>query len=153
MFPSPASGPTAERHTAEALDVNMAGKTYIWGLGRRKTSVARVRLAPGTGAVTINDRALDEFVNIERLRTYLKVPLKVSETEGRFDVFVNVKGGGITGQVGAIVLGVSRALIKAEPASEANLRKHGLLTRDSRMVERKKYGLRGARRGCQFSKR
>lgn len=131
----------------------MAGKSYIWGLGRRKTSVARVRIAPGTGTVTINDRALDEFVCVDRLRTYVKTPFKVTETEGRFDVFVNVVGGGITGQVGAIVLGVSRALIKAEPASEVNLRKHGLLTRDGRKVERKKYGLHKARRGCQFSKR
>lgn len=131
----------------------MAGKAYIWGLGRRKTSVARVRLAPGTGQIVINDRPLDEYIKVERLRGFLQKPLEVSETKGRFDVFVNATGGGITGQVGACVMGISRALIKAEPASEVNLRKHGLLTRDSRMVERKKYGRRGARRGCQFSKR
>jgi small subunit ribosomal protein S9 len=131
----------------------MAGKSYIWGLGRRKTSVARVRLAPGSGQIVINDRPLEEYVCVERLRGLLLKPLEISETKGRFDVFVNATGGGITGQVGAVVLGISRALLKAEPAAEANLRKHGLLTRDSRMVERKKYGRRGARRGCQFSKR
>jgi small subunit ribosomal protein S9 len=131
----------------------MAGKEYIWGLGRRKTSVARVRLAPGTGQVIVNDRPLDDFIKVERLRSLVAKPFEVSETKGRFDVFVNATGGGITGQVGAIVLGISRALLKAEPAAEAALRRHGLMTRDSRMVERKKYGLHGARRGCQFSKR
>lgn len=103
--------------------------------------------------MTINRKSLDVYVNVERLRKYLTIPLEVSQTQGRFDVHVNVDGGGITGQVGATVLGISRALIKAEPASEAVLRRHGLLTRDSRMVERKKYGLHKARRGCQFSKR
>ena len=131
----------------------MAGKEYIWGLGRRKTSVARVRLAPGNGTITVNDRPLDAYLPVERLRGLVSKPFEVSETKGRFDVFVNANGGGITGQVGAIVLGISRALLKAEPASEAALRRHGLMTRDSRMVERKKYGLHGARRGCQFSKR
>lgn len=131
----------------------MAGKEYIWGLGRRKTSIARVRLAPGTGQVVVNDRPLDDFIKVERLRGLVQKPFEVSETKGRFDVFVNATGGGITGQVGAIVLGISRALLKAEPAAEAALRRHGLMTRDSRMVERKKYGLHGARRGCQFSKR
>ena len=131
----------------------MAGKDYIWGLGRRKTSVARVRLAPGNGAIVVNDRPLDAYLPVERLRGLVNKPFEVSETKGRFDVFVNATGGGISGQVGAIILGVSRALIKAEPASEAHLRRHGLLTRDSRMVERKKYGRRKARRGCQFSKR
>lgn len=131
----------------------MAGKVYIWGLGRRKTSVARVRLAPGTGKIVINDRPLEQFICVERLRNMVQKPLELSETKGRFDVFVNANGGGITGQVGACVLGISRALIKAEPASEAVLRKHGMLSRDSRMVERKKYGRHGARRGCQFSKR
>jgi len=131
----------------------MAGKQFTWGLGRRKTSVARVRLAPGTGQILINDRKLENYVTVERLRKFFLTPLEVSQTGGRFDIFVNVDGGGITGQIGACVLGISRALIKAEPASEVNLRRHGLLTRDSRMVERKKYGLHKARRGCQFSKR
>ncbi len=131
----------------------MAGKTYIWGLGRRKTSVARVRIAPGTGVISINRRTFEDFIKVERLKKLFNVPMDVAQTVGRFDIHVNVVGGGITGQVGACVLGISRALIKAEPASEPLLRKHGLLTRDSRMVERKKYGLHKARRGCQFSKR
>jgi len=131
----------------------MAGKEYFWGLGRRKTSVARVRLAPGTGQITVNDRKLEEYFPVERLQKLARKPLEVTETAGRFDIWVNLDGGGITGQVGACVLGIARALVKAEPASEAALRRHGLMTRDSRMVERKKYGLRKARRGCQFSKR
>jgi small subunit ribosomal protein S9 len=131
----------------------MAGKEFIWGLGRRKTSVARVRIAPGAGEILVNNRKLAEYFPVERLQKLAQKPLEVSETAGRFDIFVNVDGGGVTGQVGATALGIARALIKAEPASEAALRRHGLMTRDSRMVERKKYGLRKARRGCQFSKR
>ncbi len=131
----------------------MAGKEYIWGLGRRKTSVARVRLAPGTGQITVNNRKLEEYFPVERLQRLARKPLEVTDTGGRFDIWVNLDGGGITGQVGACVLGIARALTKAEPSSEAALRRHGLMTRDSRMVERKKYGLRKARRGCQFSKR
>ncbi len=131
----------------------MAGKSFIWGLGRRKTSVARVRIAPGSGQMLINDRKLEEFFPVERLQKNVVTPLDLAEAKARFDVFINVDGGGITGQVGACMLGISRALIKAEPNCEATLRKHGLLTRDSRMVERKKYGKRKARRGCQFSKR
>ena len=131
----------------------MAGKEFIWGLGRRKTSVARVRIAPGAGEITVNNRKLAEYFPVERLQKLAQKPLEVSETAGRFDIFVNVDGGGVTGQVGATALGIARALIKAEPAAEAALRRHGLMTRDSRMVERKKYGLRKARRGCQFSKR
>jgi small subunit ribosomal protein S9 len=131
----------------------MAGKEYIWGLGRRKTSVARVRIAPGNGQMLINDRKIEEFFPLDRLQKLARKPLEVTETAARFDVFINVNGGGTTGQVGACMLGIARALVKAEPASEAALRRHGLMTRDSRMVERKKYGLRGARRGCQFSKR
>ncbi|HYE06073.1 MAG TPA: 30S ribosomal protein S9 [Planctomycetota bacterium] len=125
----------------------------IWGLGRRKTSVARVRLLPGNGSITINRRGFDDFVKGERNKKLFMTPFEVSESAGRFDVHINVKGGGTAGQVGACMLGISRALIKADPGTEVNLRKHGLLTRDSRMVERKKYGLRKARRGCQFSKR
>ena len=131
----------------------MAGKEFIWGLGRRKTSVARVRIAPGAGEILVNNRKLAEYFPVERLQKLAQKPLEVSETAGRFDIFVNVDGGGVTGQVGATALGIARALIKAEPAAEAALRRHGLMTRDSRMVERKKYGLRKARRGCQFSKR
>lgn len=131
----------------------MSAKQFIWGLGRRKTSVARVRIAPGTGEVKVNDKKLEDYVKVERLRKLFHVPFEVSQTGGKFDILINVKGGGIAGQIGACMMGISRALIKAEPNSEASLRRHGLLTRDSRMVERKKYGLRGARRGCQFSKR
>jgi small subunit ribosomal protein S9 len=131
----------------------MAGKEYIWGLGRRKTSVARVRLAPGSGLVVINDRKIEEYFPVDRMQKLALKPLELTETAARFDVFVNVDGGGMTGQVGACVLGIARALVKAEPSVEATLRRHGLMTRDSRMVERKKYGLRKARRGCQFSKR
>jgi small subunit ribosomal protein S9 len=131
----------------------MAGTSFIWGLGRRKTSVARVRMTPGSGQVSINERTVDDFIRVERLKKLFNTPLEVTQTAGRFDIHVNVDGGGITGQVGACVLGISRALIKAEPAAEPALRRHGLLTRDSRMVERKKYGLHKARRGCQFSKR
>ena len=131
----------------------MAGKQFIWGLGRRKTSVARVRIAPGSGQFLINERSVEDYFPVDRFQRLARKPLEVTETGGRFDIFVNVDGGGLTGQVGACMLGISRALVKAEPASEAALRRHGLMTRDSRMVERKKYGLRGARRGCQFSKR
>lgn len=131
----------------------MSAKQYIWGLGRRKTSVARVRLAPGNGEITVNDKKLDEYFRLERLRQLVQTPFSVSESQQKYDVFVNVQGGGTTGQVGACVMGIARALIKADPSTEASLRRHGLLTRDSRMVERKKYGKHGARRGCQFSKR
>ena len=131
----------------------MAGKQFIWGLGRRKTSVARVRIAPGSGQFLINDRSIEDYFPVDRFQRLARKPLEVTDTGGRFDIFINVDGGGQTGQVGACMLGISRALVKAEPASEAALRRHGLMTRDSRMVERKKYGLRGARRGCQFSKR
>lgn len=131
----------------------MAGKQFIWGLGRRKTSVARVRIAPGSGQFLVNDRTIEDYFPVDRFQRLARKPLEVTDTGARFDIFINVDGGGLTGQVGACMLGISRALVKAEPASEAALRRHGLMTRDSRMVERKKYGLRGARRGCQFSKR
>jgi small subunit ribosomal protein S9 len=133
--------------------MTMAGKQFIWGLGRRKTSVARVRIAPGSGQFLVNERSLEDYFPVDRFQRLARKPLEVTEAGGRFDIFINVDGGGQTGQVGACMLGISRALAKAEPASEAALRRHGLMTRDSRMVERKKYGLRGARRGCQFSKR
>jgi small subunit ribosomal protein S9 len=103
--------------------------------------------------MTINRKPLEVYVTVERLRKYVTTPLEVTQMQGRFDIHVNVDGGGVTGQVGACVLGISRALIKADPTTEVALRKHGLMTRDSRMVERKKYGLHKARRGCQFSKR
>ncbi len=130
-----------------------AKKQYSWGLGRRKTSVARVRVAPGEGRVMVNKREVKNYFCTERRLNDVLKPLEVAEVKGKYDVFINVKGGGDTGQAGACVLGIARALIKADPELEQKLRPYGFLTRDSRMVERKKYGLRGARRGCQFSKR
>jgi small subunit ribosomal protein S9 len=131
----------------------MAGKESIWGLGRRKTSVARVRLSPGSGQIQVNERAFDNYFPIERLRKLVAKPFEVTQAMGRFDVNINVAGGGVTSQVGACMLGIARALTKADPTLDQALRRHGLMTRDSRMVERKKYGLHKARRGCQFSKR
>lgn len=131
----------------------MAVKEYIWGLGRRKTSVARVRIAPGTGKVLVNGRNVDQYFPVDRRRQHVLSPLIECDRKEAYDVWVNVNGGGLTGQAGACVMGLARALLKAEPELEATLRSHAFLTRDSRMVERKKYGLRGARRGCQFSKR
>ncbi|MHC5068741.1 MAG: 30S ribosomal protein S9 [Planctomycetota bacterium] len=131
----------------------MPAKEYIWGLGRRKTSVARVRIAPGSGKILINNREVEAFFPVERRRQQVLAPLELTERREAYDVWVNVKGGGETGQTGACVMGLARALLKAEPELESTIRAYGLLTRDSRMVERKKYGLRKARRGCQFSKR
>ncbi|MCL1632424.1 30S ribosomal protein S9 [Sporolactobacillus sp. CPB3-1] len=128
-------------------------QVQYYGTGRRKSSVARVRLVPGEGNVTINGRSADEYFNLETLRTILKQPLVATETEGRYDVLVNVEGGGFTGQAGAIRHGVARALLEADPEYRAVLKKAGFLTRDPRMKERKKYGLKGARRAPQFSKR
>lgn len=125
----------------------------IWGLGRRKTSVARVYLRPGTGVITVNKRPMEQFFTIDRRRKQVQAALELAGASDRYDVFVNVKGGGETGQAGAIMLGIARALVKVEPETQPDLRRNGMLTRDSRMVERKKYGLRKARRGCQFSKR
>ncbi len=126
---------------------------FIWGLGRRKTSVARVRLAPGTGRILINKRPIEQYFPVERRQRDVRNPLTISGAQERYDIYVNVCGGGETGQAGACILGIARALAKAEPELESKMRPFGLLTRDSRMVERKKYGLRKARRGCQFSKR
>jgi small subunit ribosomal protein S9 len=131
-----------------------AGKpTYIWGVGRRKTAVARVRVAPGTGRIEINGRTLNEYFTSERDRKSIFGPLEVTSTGGKMDVLVNADGGGPTGQTGAIVMGLGRALAKYDNSLEVPLRNAGFLTRDSRMKERKKYGQRGARRRFQFSKR
>ena len=139
---------------AEATTAAPAGKqTFIWGTGRRKTSVARVRIAAGTGKISINDRELNDYLTKERDRKAIFLPLEVTNTGGKVDVLVNAGGGGLTGQSGAIVLGLARALVKYDPTTEVALRNAGLLTRDSRMKERKKYGQRGARRRFQFSKR
>jgi small subunit ribosomal protein S9 len=127
--------------------------SYVWGVGRRKTSVARVRVAPGTGKIEINGRTLNEYFTNERDRKAIFGPLEVTNTGGKMDVLVNTDGGGPSGQAGAIVMGLGRALAKYDTGLEVALRGAGFLTRDSRMKERKKYGQRGARRRFQFSKR
>jgi small subunit ribosomal protein S9 len=123
------------------------------GTGRRKSSVARVRLVPGDGKIIINNRDVEDYVPFETLREVIKQPLNTTETLGSYDVLVNVHGGGYTGQAGAIRHGVARALLNVDPDFRPALKKAGFLTRDPRMKERKKYGLRGARRAPQFSKR
>jgi small subunit ribosomal protein S9 len=121
-------------------------------VGRRKKAIARVRLIPGSGNIVINKREIDNYFGLETLKMTVRQPLVLTKTTG-FDVVVNVNGGGLTGQSGAIRHGISRALIKANPELRAELKKAGFLTRDPRMKERKKYGLKGARRAPQFSKR
>jgi len=128
-------------------------KEYIWGTGRRKSAVARVRLSRGTGTITVNHRPFDKYFLTEDDRQSALAPLHATKAFGRYDILVNASGGGIGGQAGAMKLGIARALKKIEPALESILRAQGLLTRDPRMKERKKYGLRGARRGVQYSKR
>lgn len=123
------------------------------GTGRRKTSIARVRLVPGNGKVTINKRDIDEFFNYETLKVIAKEPLVLTETQDKFDIIVKVEGGGFTGQAGAIRHGIARALIESDEELRPILKKAGHLTRDSRMKERKKYGLKKARKSSQFSKR
>lgn len=126
---------------------------YIWGVGRRKSAVARVRIAPGSGKIEINGRTLNDYFTNERDRKAIFGPLEVTNTGGKMDVLVNATGGGQTGQAGAIVMGLGRALAKYDTNMETPLRGGKFLTRDSRMKERKKYGQRGARRRFQFSKR
>jgi small subunit ribosomal protein S9 len=126
---------------------------YWWGTGRRKTSVARVRIRPGSGKLIVNKRELDNYFNREQDRKAVLAPLKAVNAERSFDVFINVKGGGITGQAGASLLGIARALRTYDENYVGTLRDNGLLTRDPRMVERKKPGQAGARRRFQFSKR
>jgi len=130
----------------------MAKVQYL-GTGRRKSSVARVILAPGDGKMQINKKSIDDYFGYETLRMLVKSPLVLTDALARYDVSVNVKGGGFTGQAGAIRHGIARALIKSEPELRGALKKAGFLTRDSRMKERKKYGLKAARRAPQFSKR
>jgi small subunit ribosomal protein S9 len=124
-----------------------------YATGRRKTSTARVFLRPGTGAITVNHRAFDEFFPVESLRTTVKTPLLLTETADKFDVLATVSGGGINGQAGAIRLGIARALCDFNLELRPRLKKEGLLTRDARAKERKKYGMAGARKRFQFSKR
>ena len=131
----------------------MAKTTKYYGTGRRKSSVARVYLIPGSGKITINKRDIDEYFGLETLKVIVKQPLEATETSGKFDIQVNVKGGGYTGQAGAIRHGIARALCEADEEYRPTLKKSGFLTRDPRMKERKKYGLKAARRAPQFSKR
>ena len=126
---------------------------YFYGTGRRKSSVARVRVIPGTGNVTINCKDMNEYFGLETLKMIVTQPFGVTKTEGTFDVICTVKGGGVSGQAGAIRHGIARALLQAGDEYRSPLKKAGLLTRDPRMKERKKYGLKAARRAPQFSKR
>ena len=128
-------------------------RPFFYGTGRRKSSVARVRLYNGTGTITINKRDIDDYFGLETLKVILRQPLVATKTEGKFDVLVNVKGGGFTGQAGAIRHGIARALLQVDADFRPVLKKAGYLTRDPRMKERKKYGLKKARRAPQFSKR
>ncbi|UUZ82106.1 30S ribosomal protein S9 [Paenibacillus sp. P26] len=128
-------------------------QVQYYGTGRRKHSVARVRLVPGEGRIIINKRDLNDYFGLETLKLIVKRPLNLTETLGKYDVLVLAHGGGITGQAGAIRHGISRALLKADPELRGSLKKAGFLTRDPRMKERKKYGLKAARRAPQFSKR
>ena len=128
-------------------------KARYYGTGRRKSSIARVYLVPGTGKVTINKRDMDNYFGLDTLKLIVRQPLVITDNQDKFDVLINVKGGGFTGQAGAIRHGISRALLQADADYRPTLKKAGFLTRDPRMKERKKYGLKGARRAPQFSKR
>ena len=128
-------------------------RPYFYGTGRRKESVARVRLYAGTGSITINDRDIDDYFGLDTLKLIVRQPLNLTGTLDKFDVVCRVSGGGVTGQAGAIRHGIARALLQANEEYCAPLKKAGLLTRDPRMKERKKYGLKAARRASQFSKR
>jgi small subunit ribosomal protein S9 len=128
-------------------------QVQFYGTGRRKESVARVRLVAGDGRIVINGRSIDDYFGLETLKAIVRQPLVLTDTQDRYDVLVNVHGGGFTGQAGAIRHGIARALLKVDPELRPALKKAGFLTRDPRMKERKKYGLKGARRAPQFSKR
>lgn len=128
-------------------------QVQYYGTGRRKHSIARVRLVPGEGRIIINKRGLDEYFGLETLKLIVKQPLNLTDTLNKYDVLVLAHGGGISGQAGAIRHGISRALLKVDPEYRGTLKRAGFLTRDPRMKERKKYGLKAARRAPQFSKR
>lgn len=128
-------------------------RPFYYGTGRRKSSVARVRVYEGSGKVTINDRDIDDYFGLETLKLIVNQPLELTNTVGKFDIVCNVSGGGVTGQAGAIRHGLSRALLQFDPELRTALKQAGFLTRDPRMKERKKYGLKAARRAPQFSKR
>ncbi|MDD2433334.1 MAG: 30S ribosomal protein S9 [Clostridia bacterium] len=128
-------------------------QVQYYGTGRRKTSVARVRLVPGKGDIIVNNQSLEEYFGKKTLETLVQEPLVITNTEGRFDVLAKVEGGGYTGQAGAIRLGIARALLEVDQELRPILKRAGFLTRDPRMKEREKYGLKGARRAQQYSKR
>jgi small subunit ribosomal protein S9 len=128
-------------------------KTFVWGTGRRKTAVARVRICEGAGNIVVNGRKFDEYFPVVQDQQAVLAPLRATESREKYDIYVNVRGGGGTGQSGAVLLGVARALMKSDETMEGTLRDGGFLTRDSRIKERKKYGKAGARRSFQFSKR
>ncbi|MBQ8578844.1 MAG: 30S ribosomal protein S9 [Clostridia bacterium] len=130
-----------------------SAKPYFYGTGRRKKSTARVRIMPGTGVITINGRDIDDYFGLETMKLIVNQPFGVTGTEGKFDIIANVRGGGFSGQAGAIRHGVAKALLQADETNRPALKKAGFLTRDPRMKERKKYGLKAARRAPQFSKR
>jgi small subunit ribosomal protein S9 len=131
----------------------LAGKEYTWGTGRRKTAVARVRICDGSGNIVINGRKFDEYFPVIQDQINVLAPLKATESAEKYDIYANVKGGGGTGQSGAVLLGIARALMSVDQTFEGTLRDAGYLTRDSRIKERKKYGKAGARKSYQFSKR
>ncbi len=130
-----------------------SAKPYFYGTGRRKSSIARVRIMPGTGVITINGRDIDDYFGLGTLKLIVNQPFESTNTQGTFDLICTVKGGGVSGQAGAIRHGLARALLQADPNYRSVLKKAGFLTRDPRMKERKKYGLKAARRAPQFSKR
>ena len=144
---------TTATNVAGSISMPAGSGTFIWGTGRRKTAVARVRVRPGTGKITINEREINDYFTKEEDRKAIFGPLEVTNTGGKMEIAITVSGGGQTGQAGAIVMGLARALVKYDGSTEVALRNAGFLTRDSRMKERKKYGQRGARRRFQFSKR
>ena len=152
--PAPAEPPQAAQPAPGTTAPPAApGKVYVWGTGRRKSAVARVRIRPGSGNILINKRELDTYFHADKDRNAVLSALKTVDMTKAWDVWANVRGGGFTGQAGAVTLGLARALVKAVPEVEHDLRSHGLLTRDARMKERKKYGQKGARKRFQFSKR
>ena len=143
----------APKPTSRTAPPLPAGEHYIWGTGRRKSAVARVRIRPGSGNFLVNKRPIEEFFCKLQDRQAASAPLETVEMVTSWDIWVNVRGGGTTGQAGAVKMGLARAIVKAVPELEQDLRKKGLLTRDARMVERKKYGQPGARKRFQFYKR
>ena len=135
------------------MNMYTSAKPYFYGTGRRKKSVARVRIYPGSGEITINGRSIDEYFGLETLKLIVNQPYEVTDTLGKFDIVCTVTGGGISGQAGAIRHGLAKALLQVDETYRPALKKAGFLTRDPRMKERKKYGLKAARRAPQFSKR